>query len=144
MILLVTICNGKIDLSLIQSMCPVTSDELYDCLRDSYHSIILNSNRYISCIGFGERFLQDTQTVIIGGFDSLPAVSVCKGSTTCCPLYDTNHLEADTALWYHAMQVDASKVIIYSPDNYISSTMPVTNDSLGVTNDFHSSPRSMK
>ena len=66
---------------------------------------------------FGDRFFKYPQTLVIGGFDSLPAVSVSKGSVTCCPLYNTNHLEADTSIWYHAVQVDSRKVVLYSPDN---------------------------
>ena len=72
---------------------------------------------YEKFTSFGDRFFKYPQTLVIGGFDSLPAVSVSKGSVTCCPLYNTNHLEADTAIWYHAMQVDARKVVLYSPDN---------------------------
>ena len=46
----------------------------------------------------------------MGEFDSLPAVSVFKGSVTCWPLYTPNHLEADTAIWYHVVQVNAAKL----------------------------------
>ena len=45
---LVTICNGKIDLSVLHSICPITVGDLYECLCDSYHNIVLDSSRYKS------------------------------------------------------------------------------------------------
>ena len=46
---LVTTCSGKIDLSVLHSICPITIGDLYECLCDSYHNIVLDCNRYKSC-----------------------------------------------------------------------------------------------